>query len=538
MLRPKLTLTKHDDPSTVYYTYDAHNPPTSGPMLTDLYVKDAIKETGEMTAIIEDADKAMTANVMNGNKFYVDISSDGVYNNDTKFLAGWIREFGYIRKDTGLYDLWMHGYGNMVKLSELITRFFRIAARTGDGETADLTDVNAKASELMKALVNDPDHRPFGAPFLSDYFTTAGIEDIPDRIASIKMLYVDMIEVANRLAESSGTYISVNALDQVVMRYPILRHSGITIKDTVDLQNDNEATTGYFEGEWRAVNSIKKSEGFANRLVGIGGTDFKIDVNKWVDNGSDECYSVDRAIQFVPSTIKLDAIALILSRTATMPSSDLTGEIRLDVNDTPTGQQVGSFSVFRNLVGTSATEINRVNTTMSDPRMQVDKKYWLVILKQGNANQHYKWHHDNGSTGRFATRNGGSWVVTSNSKTYAHRTFSSRQVVAEMSDPASIQRYGTVEAVERAPWILEGRAMDTYLLGILQWSARQRRKYETKRIFSPSKPLRKETLVRLIDSKAGVDADAEIQSVAYRFNAQENGMGTRWADVRLTAYVP
>jgi hypothetical protein len=233
---------------------------------------------------------------------------------------------------------------------------------------------------------------------------------------------------------------------------------------------------------------------------------------------------------------RLDSISFILSRVGTL-SVDLSGEIRLDDGNTPEGEAVGTFSIFKNLIGTSATTINRVNVSMYDNALQVDKKYWLIIKKAGDASNYFRWHHDNGSAAVNAERAASTWTVNAASYALTHRTYFSRRVLAEASDQTSIDRYGVIEAVQDAPWIKERQTMDTYLTSILQYSALQHRIYDIKRIYAPSTPITAGKLVRLVDPLSGVDSDAEVLMSRYSFKADENGLGTRYAEVQLQAYV-
>lgn len=533
LLRPKLALKKWDLSST-YLTYDAFAPPSSGPALTYVSVEKAMGQTGEIDIVIEDSAKDLDSGVGQGNKFVLSISSDGVsYDN---FLAGWIREYSVRRPSAGIREVRLHGYGNAIRANERLVNFFRIAKREADGVTPDLTDPAMKCSQIMTDLWTSYDAFPVAEPL--EPFGTGGVDTISEALASLKMQYVEMSDVANRIADACGGLWGIDANDQVYLRYHSLAPSGITIKETADLGIDQEDRVGYFVGDWEYTDSIKKSDGFANRLFGVGGTDFHLDVDKYTVAGQEEFYSKDIAVQFIPTAPRLSAIALTLSKVGN-PTDDIIGEIRLHKESTgkPDGDQVGTFNIQKDQVGTSATDVTRVNVSMTDSRLQVDKKYWIVLLKRGNSSNHFRWHHDNGTTGVNATRTS-SWTVNSNHRTYAHRVYSSRRVLSEASDPKSRAKFGVIDAKIYAPYIMEWRAMDQLLTGLLQYSARQRRKYESRQILAPKKVIHPDTLVRLVHSSEGINADAEIQSVKYVFDSQDHPLGTRWVHVKPVAFVP
>jgi hypothetical protein len=208
-----------------------------------------------------------------------------------------------------------------------------------------------------------------------------------------------------------------------------------------------------------------------------------------------------------------------------------------DDGDSPEGDIVGTFNIFKNLVGNSATTINRVNVSMHGRGLQVGTKYWIILKKQGDASNHFLWHHDNGTSAVEAERATTTWTVDATGRALTHRVYCSRRVLTEASDQASIDRYGVVETVVDAPWIIEGRMMDAYLTAILQYSARQKRAFDIRQIYAPTTVLTAGKLVRLVDTLSGVDADAELLSVRYKFD-QSNSLGTRYCEIAPVAFMP
>lgn len=531
LLRPKITITKHNDPGTVYYTYNAFSSPASGARVIACDVEDREMVSAPFKIIIEDNGGALNADIGNGNRVTIGI---GTSDPPTNFVTGYVRFVEVSRTDTNAKEITLHGYSSVIRLDERIGNFYRIADRAANGEDPDLNDTKTKCSEIFKDIFEDTDHLPIGTPL--EAFTTGGVQDIGEHLASIKEPFVEWKQIADRVAEASGSVYGIDANEVAFLRYPTLAHSGITIRDTDDPNAASpDAATGYFVGQWSYTDSIKKSDGFANRLYGRGGTQLHLFVDKFADNASTECHSVDRAVQFTPDAPRLDSISLILSRVGTL-SDDVAGEVRLDDDNAPDGDIIGSFKIFKDLIGTSATTINRINISMHGSRIQVDKKHWIIIKKMGDASNHVRWHHDNGTAGVNATRSGSTWTVNASSFALTHRTYCSRRVLTEASDQKSIDKYGVIEAVVDAPWIIEGQTMDAYLTAILQYSALQHRVYEVKRIYAPTTLINAGKLVRLVDAKAGINADAEVLMSRYRFRG-EDGLGTRFVEVQLQTYV-
>jgi hypothetical protein len=532
-LRAKVIIKKHDSSAT-YFTYDSFVPPSSGARIVEVECEDKELEAAPLKIRIEDSGNALDSNVGNGNKVIIQIGD--TQPNLQNFVAGYVRFVDIVRPDTNVKEVVLHGFTNPVRTEERILNMVRIANRLGNGVDPDPSDTAMKASEIFKDCFEDVDCYPIGGPLLP--VTTGGVLDISEKLASIKEPLVPMKQVLDHIANATGSLYAIDGSDVVHLHYATLLHSGITMRDTDDPNSvPPEATTGYFVGPWKFTKSIRKQDGFANRLYGKGGNKFLLDIDKFADSASIECHSNSRAIQFSPVAPRLAAVSVILSKTGTLPS-DIAGEIRLDKGNAPTGEIIGTFEIFKNLIGTSATTVNRVNISMNDKRIQVDKPLWIILKRQGDASNHFKWHHDNGNSGRNAFSSGGSWTVNSNSYTLTHRTYWTRKILFEVSSSVSIQKYGVTEDVVDAPWIMEYQDMDKLLTSILRYSSQQKVIFEPRKIWAPTTPIAAHKLVRLKDSLSGIDMDAEVNSVHYHFKADDEGLATHYVDIEPIGFMP
>jgi hypothetical protein len=532
-IRPKVIVKKHDGSAT-YFTYDSFAPPGSGPRVIEVECEDRELEAAPFKIRIEDSGNQLDPNIGNGNKVIIQIGDTQATLQN--FVAGFVRYVEIERPDTGVKEVVLNGLTNPVRAEERIVNMIRIADRLPNGIDPDTGDNTMKASEVFKDCFEDTDCYPIGGPLLP--FTTSGVNDISEKLASIKEPLVPMKQVLDHVANATGTIYAIDGGDVVKLHYPALVHSGITIRDTDEPGIISpEATTGFFVGPWKFTKSIRKQDGFSNRLYGRGGNKFLLDMDKFTDSASIECHSNWRAIQFTPTAPRLNAISLVLSRTGTL-TSDIQGEIRLDKSNQPTGEVIGTFEIFKDLVGTSATTINRVNISMTDKRLQVDKPHWIILKKQGDASNHFKWHHDSGTTGRNAFSSAGSsWTVQSSSYTLTHRTYWSRRILFEASSSVSIQKYGVTEDVVDAPWIQEYQDMDKLLTSILKYSSHQKVLFEPRRVYAPTTPIVAHKLIRIKDTVSGIDMDAEVKSVHYHFRA-DDGLASRYVEIEPIGFLP
>ncbi|MEM3160348.1 MAG: hypothetical protein QXJ74_06155 [Nitrososphaera sp.] len=541
-LMPKV-LIKSRDGVTTYHTYNAHSLGGADINIAGIDCTIGTGMAGIATILIEDSDGTLNANVKNGVKVEIRASkaSGDIDNTANKLLTGYVRDFQTLRQGTNTLGYLLTVYGSQVRFNERITNFFRFGDRDSFASENPASDTDMRISALFTDLVEDTDHLPIGTPTLSsEGFTMTGIDTIVEQMPSIKEPFTEFTTVANRLAEAGGLSWGVDATEDIFLRYPLLTHSGITIKDTVETTDD--ANTAYPVGAWDFRDSIQKTDGFANRLYGKGGTQLHVDQSQTTDSASTSLYDTDVAMQFTPTAHDLDAIRLIVSRTGTL-SADIEGEVRLDVSDTPTGDIVGTFRIWKNLVGTSATQVT-VNVESHGKYLQVDKKHWIILKENGDdASNHGNWHHDNGTSFTSATRSpggSGNFTVDTTAFGYCFATLCSRRVLVEASDGVSIANYGVVEAVIDAPWIIEPRTMDRYLTSVLSFSAKQKRIYNIPQVKAPDALFAPGKLITIMDTKAGlgIATQAELLKCRYVWDANSNGMGTHYVTgLELVAHI-
>lgn len=96
-----------------------------------------------------------------------------------------------------------------------------------------------------------------------------------------------------------------------------------------------------------------------------------------------------------------------------------------------------------------------------------------------------------------------------------------------------------MEAVIDAEWVTDGEAMDRLLAGILEYSAKPKRFYKTKKLTMPRKAFFPSELVTIVDAKSGLDRSTrtEIMEVRYKFRATEFGLGCRYAEITPVGYI-
>lgn len=535
-LLPKVVIKKFDS-SVTYHTYDSFNLGAADININFVDCQIGLGRAGNFTIRVEDSGGSLNSNVKVGNK--VVIQAGKTQAGLTNLMTGYVRRFETVRQNTNTLEYILKGYGSQVRFNERVSNFFRFGDRSSFGSADPASDTDMRGSALFTDLITDTDHLPIGTP--TETFTSIGVDTITEQIPSIKEPFVEWSHVANQIANNVGAIWGVDASEDAFFRYPLSSSSGITITDTTASTDD--ANYAYIVGPWSFSDSIEKTDGFANRLYGRGGSQLHVDQSQTTNSASSSLYDTDRAQAFTPTAHNLDSIQLIVSRTGTL-SEDIQGEVVLDNSNNPTGDIVGTFKIWKNLVGTSATTVS-VALESHGKTIQVDKKHWIILKENGaDASNRANWHHDNGSSGNSASRSpggSGAWTVTSAGNAFCFATLCSRRIFNEASDGDSIARYGVIEAVIDAPWILEGRTMDRYLTSILGFSAKKKRIYSIPQVKAPDTLFVPGKLVTIMDTKTGlgISTQAELLSARYTFDADTNGMGTNYVnDLELVAYLP
>jgi hypothetical protein len=138
---------------------------------------------------------------------------------------------------------------------------------------------------------------------------------------------------------------------------------------------------------------------------------------------------------FVPSKSDLGQLSLYLEKIGN-PSS-LEGYIRDDSNGLPY-RDVAYFSFDSSYVGSAGWYPIKIGATII-----VGNKYWIVLKKNGDASNTYRWYYVSSSSDSYATSaDGSTWTLTSSTNGLAYKTYYGIDVVMRRADADSISKYG------------------------------------------------------------------------------------------------
>lgn len=551
-LRCKITISDKDQ-MVIFHEYDSFLPPE----YNDLHILQAevslgLGQAGTFTLTLENSNDDIDRTII-GNGCHVLIQAGKTQDQYQDLLSGYVRRSTVSRPDTNHMLYILSGYSSQIRFNERITNFSRAAKRENFASNIPRrNDEDMTTAELFKDLVRDQDHLPIGEP--PENFGTAGVEDeVHEFVPSIDEHLTQWSSVANVLAEGSGAIWGVDARDNIFLRYPFMKQAELTIKDVPDTTNDRADVTAYNIGPWEFTDSIDQGDGFANRLYGRGGSVEIASTSQSLGDSFQSLYNKALAVKFRPGSPRLSNIALMLSKQGSPSADKLLGSVVLDKNNTPTGVKIAEFNVMMRDIEESNEAVFRIDISpFTRNQIETTKDHWIILYAVGeDENNTVRWHHDNDFTtaGRYSARRspgtkageGENWLVSSTGPLYTYQFFDTQIHTTEASNIKSILKFGVIEDVKDAEWVLENEGMDRYLNAVLDIIAKPKRTYELQDITIPDLLVMPGMLCQIKDSKAKITVEntipGEIVEVSYNFNASENGLGTRHIKISPVAYV-
>lgn len=542
-----------------YDSFDTANKNTIN--LVSLECDSAVASTGTWTCILEDFKKEQDRNILGiGNKIMV--YKGQTPNSYKRIFTGVCRHDEDIRNkgdDTLYYNL--SGFGTQYVISERVINFAKSAPQkinlTSTGSY--LFDTSMQADNIIRTLLADPASTPTGYPSLQESgdFDLSGISSrVNNFLPAVYLPYQDGNAALDSITSLIGAEWGVDADNRFYLRFPDASADAdtIIIKTKPDYANDNPQHTSYMvSGEQRYGRSMKREDGFANRLFALTASRQVVSASSSPTGGSETLHDKGIAQRVVPGTNRFRDLALSLSKVGAPDiSSDpyIHGSIFTDVNDSPNAHGVvGQFDIDITSIpqGSTPQTTYQFNVAYADRLTIVpNQPYWLVLHQLtalNDQNNSIRWYHNND----FETPNQYSamkspgtvfddsneeigWMISDQGPTYSYAAFSTMSHVAIAWDSNSIDRWGLVDGFINNSSISDYDTMTRYLYSILQFSAKPKLQYTLTNVTFPlGWEIVPGQLVQIIDEGSGLtDAKhrmAEVMSV--RYNWQSGGAGGR-----------
>jgi len=559
-LKPRIQIQSKDG-STTFYDYNAHETPQPSINITNLTVELALGQAGTFDMGIEDADGIIDRKLINlGCKVKVAIgkSEDAMFPLNTFYC----RKFATYVDAANNLRYAMHGYGAQVITNERIVDVQKMAQRDSLGDfTPNVNDSSMLAYRLFKSIFEDVNIMTLKKPptlLQQGNFTEDGISSLVNPfIPAITESHVEASQVLTKIADYAGADWGI-LNDDIFLRYPTMRHSGVIITDISD-DLDLANRTSYCVGPVNYEDSMEQGDGFANVFILKGGV-MQPDTGSTGVAGYTSLFQKDIAQRIQPMASRLRNLCVTFSRVgeggksarrfvegAVVADATTTGPSNIagdggTVTSSPGGIKLMDLRIPLSSIPNTPTPVFDFNTKFSTHDVQVNQNYWLIFYAKGSSEQDtILWYHDNDfetedrqpSAYRTVTMDPitedrtdpnkadlGGWNINPTGPVYSHSFFSVVRSLSVVKDTASIEKYGRVEGMLTADWITDPITLQSYGAAVIQNTAKPVRRFSLSAVTIPNNYIfLPGDQVTIENQTAGITSDAQIQQVRYVFDS-------------------
>ena len=468
----------------------------------------------------------------------------------TKRFVGRIQEGSISRLPKQQYiTLFATGLGTLLPLRHTKIAFEQTKDST-DPLAFDDTDSNAKASELVKDIIEDSENYLTPQESLIP-FGTAGIEDIDVKIANFDKRPATPMDVAiNELNNMSGADWGIDySTNDVWMRYPGSASSGFLITNDLSstlTQNWDPDKIGVIVK--RARSYTDSTVGYATPFMfGMGALDPVSDIDNSLSDAAQDLSAAYVAVEYTANQDNVWIFAPWLDTTGT-PSKDLiVSLIASDINGVPDPTNVAQTRVISKerlqaITGTGQylqIEFDRVAVAPKTKMFFYFEKYgdatnFVDLDYQASGAASEIWTSSDGTTWNDPF-SGGFGKLTADAKM---RVYSAKAIQINYVNTALAKKFGNVtypkELVMPTPNIHKNLVIDMFS-GISQVRSRQNRLYDPITIYPPTDPIPLGKTVRYVDRYNGLDVNVDVQSYSLSGNVntlENNGANRMTLDIR------
>lgn len=546
---PVVRLQKNDDNGS-FSSYYEYNPFTStfNFRVQKLEFTPPIDSVGgkfKLTLVSSDASNTnantLLSNIEEGNQVLIWI---GKTNASKKQIFRGIMETPVIKEiNKNFMQIVIEGpdWGSCVLKGRVVNGSVVQAKDASDPNKLDNTDTNVLLKNITVEMLTNLQWYPLFDYTIEDMGVVVNPDNIVPPEIRVAQFQANDEFADDKLAEIDrlgGTIHYVDSNKNFIMKQPDVgsADSGILLtdyeEDPVALTWPDQTKVGLIS----PPSEYKKTlENHRRRLLGVGGDQPKVDNKQETNSTSTKLDANYLAMKFTPHYRKCDVIQLLLSKLGS-PAIGVTFELIEDRGGQPVGDVIRTLTKEVAAISGSATWIN---FTIGD-ELNTAKDYWIVLRKNGDASNTFKWHRDSTASYTNAySADGVTWTVQNSSYGYAFRQYTSIPVLTVMQNLSSATDKHFVEEIFKQADIKDQQTMDKLL------QAESDKFFKSKHIikcpvYSPDTPLETGQLVRIRKQYSGylIDAFFTIGQVTYTFDDSEGVQdGAMYYDIQATRYV-
>ena len=534
LLYPKILI--HDKDGNLVYTYESEQiatTPTQDITLEAGNLHAGLNDDhGSLELIFIDKTLALTDSTdrkspLIKNQYTVQLYLGKDSSSLERWFYGMVIDTSILKSNTGFQrcHILCAGWGH--RLAERYSNIRRFQKKTADGLTLDDTDNTAKASELVKDVIEDTDHLAWtGLGTLSE-ITLNGVEDIDHKLADLQENMQSFAHVISRLAGQTGAYWGVDYDRDLFFRLPNTSDSYFLFTNdlgSVIFQNWDTDKVGII----KKGNSLEWSDSSAESgysvLNGYGSSVDEIDIQQTTENASHDGSTYYIGAKFVPNQFNIQKIGIKVKRFGTL-TDDLT--IRITG-----GTTTPTVSDLRKRVVIKADKLNTLSDSsyewlevgMDKVSVTVGETLFVLLDKHGDSSNHIEWSYNAGTGDYVDSTNGTSWTVRTGLGTQTLRTYPTRSINHLLINTEAERKFGIREKTIVLRDSPSDKTARETLIGLSDVLGRVKRAYSPIRISPTSSriPLGKFCLLK---DKDGLSVYADIVSYDLSFSAfDQNGV--------------
>lgn len=360
-------------------------------------------------------------------------------------------------------------------------------------------------------------------------------------------------------AGGSGSIFWIDPEKNVLLRHPMKKHSGITIRPWQKDRTDSAYKTSYYLGGWQSNKRMKTEAGFYNRIFLVINTETVQQTSPGSQTpiytslaGKDVCF------QFIPGNARPTNIAFLMSKTGTGRSqvddsyglTGVQGIICKDDGNFPSDKVVAKFNIpYDEIPLDTPAAVYKIDLDFLGS-LDPSAPHWFVIFKRGELEEStVRLYHDNDyvtPTTATVRRYSGTkmpftrqpnpdqedfpsgFSTSANGPSYKWSIFENTNMTLAFSDPISIRKYTPgrpIEARINAPWIRDVRTGTKIGNSLIAYSGKLKRIFSKKMVSIPQNGFMPLEMVTIVAPQAGIEElkpyQAEINTIAFHADAYE-----------------
>ncbi|MDW8045549.1 MAG: hypothetical protein RMJ31_07260 [Nitrososphaerota archaeon] len=276
---------------------------------------------------------------------------------------------------------------------------------------------NMKVGAIVRALLQK----------YTPEFDVSNVQDTDVEVKSIRFNYRPLKECLNMLSELAHANYYCDAYGKVYFYPKESIDQNLVIDDAMLIPTPS---------------ALKDLSGVKTVIIVQGGISLTLDQSQENTSSYVSLHDRDVALRFTPTRIKARYLELYLEKVGNPPDR-LSGVLVQDLNNSPTGPEVAHFGFSKESISTP-----RWYACLLQANLDTTKSYWLIVRRIGDANNTYRWYHNNATNDTHAERTDGSWIVyNGNSWRPAFRFYAGGPVLAKAIDPIGVAKYGYREEI-------------------------------------------------------------------------------------------